>query len=343
MLSFASPEHRLHFPRGELEGGVMVRPYECPERWEHVVAALSEAGHTSPQLPDPVADELLARVHTVDYLSFLASAWDHWIAGNYAGEALPTVFPARRMQQRVPEAIDGKLGYYAFALETAITAGTWQAARSSASCADSARRAVTSGARSSFALCRPPGHHAARDLYGGYCFLNNAAIAAEGLLQDGAKRVAILDVDFHHGNGTQDIFYARDDVYFASLHGTPEQAFPHFLGFADETGSGVGEGANLNLPLPEGCDWRHWSGALGEALNRIQAHGVEALVISLGVDTFHADPISFFTLASDDFTRMGSRLAQLNLPTVFIMEGGYAVAEVGTNVVNVLSGFEAAT
>lgn len=341
MQTFASPAHRLHFPKGELDGGVMVRPYECPERWDYIVEALAASGFAEPKHPEPVDHALLARVHSIDYLTFLATIWDEWSAGDPAGEALPTVFPARRMQQRVPEAVDGKLGYYAMALETAITAGTWEAALSSASCADAARKAVSGGSRASFALCRPPGHHAAKDLYGGYCFLNNAAIAAQGLLDNGAARVAVLDVDFHHGNGTQDIFYERDDVYFASLHGEPKHAFPHFLGYADETGEGAGEGANLNLPLPRACDWKRWSAALETAIQGIAAHGAEALVVSLGVDTFHADPISFFTLASDDFIRMGERITRIGLPTVFVMEGGYAVAEVGTNSVNVLCGFSA--
>lgn len=341
MLSFASPDHRLHFPKGELEGGVMVRPYECPERWDHIVAALKVAGQPAPVQPGEVEHSLLVQVHRSDYLDFLASAWSEWSQGGYAGEALPTVFPARRMQQRVPDAIDGKLGYYALALETAITSGTWAAALSSAHCADAARRAVTAGERVSFALCRPPGHHAAADLYGGYCFLNNAAIVAQGLRNDGAARVAILDVDFHHGNGTQDIFYEREDVLFISLHGEPAKAFPHYLGYADETGAGAGEGANINYPLPEACPWERWASALDDALEQTRHYGVDALVVSLGVDTFQKDPISFFTLSSDDFTRMGERLASLGLPTVFVMEGGYAVAEVGTNVANVLTGFEA--
>jgi len=147
-------------------------------------------------------------------------------------------------------------------------------------------------------LCRPPGHHAAADLYGGYCFLNNAAIAAEGLREAGAARVAVIDVDFHHGNGTQDIFYDRDDVLFVSLHGEPKEAFPHFLGYADETGIGAGEGSNLNYPLPPGCTWKKWSEALDDALSNVTSRGAEAVVVSLGVDTFHDDPISFFTLAS---------------------------------------------
>ena len=192
-----------------------------------------------------------------------------------------------------------------------------------------------------FALCRPPGHHSAADLYGGYCFLNNAAIAAQAFLQDGARRVAILDVDFHHGNGTQDIFYQRDDVLFLSLHGDPVQAFPHFLGYTDETGAGSGEGCNVNYPLPRGTRFDVWQGALTDACSRIKKYSPDALIISLGVDTFEKDPISFFKLSSDDFTRYGTQIAGLGLPTLFVMEGGYAVEEIGLNTVNVLNGFVA--
>jgi len=188
-----SEEHKHHFPKGELSGGQLVRPFECPERWEYIRNRLTTQGHTQFASPNAVAEALLTDVHTPDYIEFLKTAWRDWEAEGFEGEAIPTVFPARRMQQRVPTFIDGKLGYYAMAMETAITAGTWQAAISSADCAVSAQREVSAGEREVFALCRPPGHHAASDLYGGYCFFNNAALAASGFLRDGAKRVAILD------------------------------------------------------------------------------------------------------------------------------------------------------
>ena len=258
------------------------------------------------------------------------------------GEAIPDCWPARRMTQRCPTHITGKLGYYAMAGETSISAGTWEAARAAADVAVSAADRVRAGARAAFALCRPPGHHAARDLYGGYCFLNNAAIAAQYLRDQGAARVAILDVDFHHGNGTQDIFYDRADVFFASLHGDPAEAFPYFSGYADETGSGPGEGYTLNFPLARGTDFRSWRQALELALNRIRSFRADALVVSLGVDTFEADPISFFRLRSTDFTAYGHLIGAAALPTLFVLEGGYAVEEIGVNVVNVLTGFEGA-
>jgi acetoin utilization deacetylase AcuC-like enzyme len=206
--------------------------------------------------------------------------------------------------------------------------------------AQTAQRLVAGGARAAFALCRPPGHHAASDMYGGYCFLNNAAIAAQMFRDQGAGRVAVLDVDFHHGNGTQDIFYGRDDVLFCSLHGQPEDAFPHFLGYADETGSGGGEGFTVNYPMPPGTPFAIWGAALDDAIARIASYGPDALVVSLGVDTYKEDPISFFKLDSPDFLTMGDRIAKLGLPTLFVMEGGYAIDEIGLNTVNVLEGFE---
>ncbi|MEL6422826.1 MAG: histone deacetylase family protein, partial [Pseudomonadota bacterium] len=236
-----SEDHRAHFPEGELYGGKFVRPFECPERWDYVVQSLDHAGLTDVVAPEPFDRAIALAVHDATYVDFLETAWDEWVAEGFEGEVLPTVFPARRMTARRPTHIEGKAGYHALALETSITAGTWQAATASAAIAETARGIVSGGARSAFALCRPPGHHAAHDMYGGYCFLNNAAIAAEGFRRAGADKVTVLDVDFHHGNGTQDIFYERGDVQFISLHGQPEDAFPHFLGYADEKGAAAGE------------------------------------------------------------------------------------------------------
>ena len=233
-----SDDNRLHFPQGELFGGELVTPFERPSRVEFILNELKRRGHRDINAPGAFSAKPVRTVHDAKYLKFLQTAWDQWIEAGYKGEILPTVIPARRMRQIEPRHIDGKVGYYALAIETAMTPGTWQAAKASCAVAQTAQRLVSKGDDAAFALCRPPGHHAARDLYGGYCFLNNAAVAAQMFLDDGAKRVAILDVDFHHGNGTQDIFYDRDDVLFCSLHGRPEDAFPHFLGYKDETGSG---------------------------------------------------------------------------------------------------------
>ena len=341
MKIIRSEHHRLHFPRGELFGGELVRPFECPERWDIIVDRLKAQGYDDFDDPGELDLSLVQKVHAPDFVEFLQTAWDEWVAADYKGDAIAMVVPARRMRQKAPRFIDGKLGYYCMAIETAITQGTWRAATSAAACAVTAQRRVAEDGVA-FALCRPPGHHAASDLYGGYCFLNNAAIAAQGFLADGARRVAILDVDFHHGNGTQDIFYQRDDVLFLSLHGQPEDAFPHFLGYADETGAGRGEGFNVNYPMPPGTPYAVWGDALDDACRRIADYAPDALVVSLGVDTFENDPISFFKLTSDDFSRYGERIGQLRLPTLFVMEGGYAVSEIGVNTVNVLDAFQAA-
>jgi len=339
MKTVCSESHKKHFPKGELAGGELVRPYECPERWDYIHQSLQSAGLAHFLQPQKFDHDWTAQIHSADFLQFLATAWSEWEAAGFAGEAIPTVFPARRMQQREPDFIDGKLGYFAMAIETAITSGSWEAAQSSAACAQTAQKLIAGGDSSAFALCRPPGHHAATDLYGGYCFLNNAAIAAQGFLNDGASRVALLDVDFHHGNGTQDIFYQRDDVLFLSLHGDPKDAFPHFLGYTDETGAGAGEGYNVNYPMPPGTPFSKWRAALNDAITKIRAYAPDALVISLGVDTFEKDPISFFKLTSEDFIDYGGDIAGMQLPTLFVMEGGYAVEEIGVNTVNVLRGF----
>ena len=341
MKVVCSEDHRLHFPKGELCGGELVRPFECPERWDYILEQLKTRGYEQFVGPDDLDPSLLTRVHSADFIEFLQTAWAEWEQEGMAGEAIPTVVPARRMQQRVPRHIEGRLGYYCMAMETAITSGTWAAAKSSAACAATAHKLVAAN-QPAFALCRPPGHHAGKDLYGGYCFLNNAAIAVQGFLDDGAGRVALLDVDFHHGNGSQDIFYERDEVLFASLHGRPEDAFPHFLGYADETGSGRGEGFTINYPLPPGTGFDVWEDALARACRNIVTYAPDALVVSLGVDTFEHDPISFFKLTSDDFKTYGERIGRLRLPTLFVMEGGYAVSEIGVNTVNVLDAFQGA-
>ena len=228
--------------------------------------------------------EALYKIHDKDYLDFMQLAWKMWQAEKFAGEAIPTTWPARRMRQCVPEFIEGKLGYYAMAAETSISEGTWEAAYWSAQVALTGAVEVQAGEEGVFALCRPPGHHSALDMYGGYCFLNNAAIAAQSFLDNGASRIAIVDVDFHHGNGTQDIFYNRNDVLFASLHGDPADAFPHFLGYSDERGEGEGVGFNVNYPMKPGTGFQQWRSALKDALVKVNDFSPDALVISLGVD-----------------------------------------------------------
>ena len=339
METIYSEDHRLRDAQTELSGGQLVYPFERPSRMDYILRRLNDVQLGPVAAPDPFEMASALAVHDPAYVRFLETVWDAWVAEGNAGEAIATNWPARRMAQTCPENIDGKLGYYALASETSITQGTWASTQASAAVALTGARRILGGAGGCFALCRPPGHHAARDMYGGYCFLNNAAIAAQAMRDAGLARVAILDVDFHHGNGTQDIFYDRDDVLFISLHGEPQQAFPYFLGYAPETGTGAGEGFTLNLPMPVGTPYGVWQKALGTALDRVAAFAPDALIVSLGVDTFENDPISFFKLRSADFLTMGADIAQAGLPTLFVMEGGYDIDEIGVNTVNVLEGF----
>ena len=340
MLTVFSENHVLRDAKTELFGGLLVTPFECPARVEYILDRLKLVNLGKIIAPDSYGLEPIARIHDRAFLAFLENCWNEWVNKGYKGEAIPTVWPARDMQQRIPDHIGGKMGYYALAGETAISNGTWEAARASADVALTAQAAINNGANVAFALCRPPGHHATSDMYGGYCFINNAAVATQAFIDQGASRVAILDVDFHHGNGTQAIFYDRPDVMFLSLHGDPKNAFPHFLGYYDETGSGEGTGFNFNYPMEPDTNFISWGIALSEACKKIANYSPDALVVSLGVDTFENDPISFFKLTSDDFKRYGKIIGGLKLPTLFIMEGGYAVEEIGINTVNVLQGYE---
>jgi len=299
------------------------------------------------QPPDAFDEALLARTHAPRYLDFIAHAWSEWVAldpANAQRDALPSYWPTRGMRtDLLPASFPARLGLFCFDAGTPLTAGSWAAARSGAACAWTGAQRVLAGERAAFALTRPPGHHAGADFFGGYCFLNNAAVAAQALRDGGAARVAVLDIDYHHGNGTQAIFYERADVHVASLHGDPSTDYPYYLGHADERGAGAGLGFNHNLPLARGTDFARWRAALGTALEGIAAAHADALVISLGVDTFEGDPVAGFRLQSDDYLRIGADLARAGLPTVFVFEGGYAVAEVGVNAVNVLEGFAQAS
>jgi acetoin utilization deacetylase AcuC-like enzyme len=235
--------------------------------------------------------------------------------------------------------IDARIGRFSFDVASPIAAGTWEAAYWSAQSALTALDALLTGERAAFALCRPPGHHCGADYLGGYCYLNSAAIAAEAATA-ADRRVAILDVDYHHGNGTQDIFYARGDILFVSIHADPKTDYPFFWGHEDETGEGDGEGANLNLVLPRGTDFAAYLPALDTALAKIAAVAPDLLVISYGADTYVGDPISQFRLETADYTAMARRIAALGLPALIVMEGGYAVDALGANVAAFLKGFE---
>jgi acetoin utilization deacetylase AcuC-like enzyme len=340
MLTIYSEDHRFQDGKVELIDGQLLPPFEMPRRAEMVLERVRAVGMGDILEPQDFGMGPVEAVHDARYLSFLASAWGDWIKTGREHDALPLNWQIRGLRAIEPETIDGKLSYFSFDAGTPITSGTWRAARASANVALTGAARVKEGARAVFSLCRPPGHHAARDYYGGYCFLNNAAIAAQWLRDAGAAKVAILDVDYHHGNGTQSIFYDRPDVFFASIHGHPKQEFPFFLGYEDETGDGAGAGTNANFPLDWGTGFERWFGALEEACRRIDRFGAEALVVSLGVDTFKEDPISQFKLDSDDYLQIGRQIESLDLPTLFVMEGGYAVEEIGVNAVNVLTAFE---
>jgi len=349
MKTILNPLHAAHAGRQEMFRGRLVPCHEVPDRLDFVLAELRRrplGELLEPALGDDETDAAIARVHAPRYIGFLAGAWEEWVAmdtANAQRDALPSVWPLPSPHgfrtDVLPLNFAARLGLFAFDSGTPLMAGTWTAARMGAACAVEAARAVLAGDRAAFALTRPPGHHAGPDYFGGYCFLNNAAIAAQALRDAGMARVAVLDIDYHHGNGTQTIFYERPDVLTVSIHGDPRTEYPFFLGHADERGAGAGEGCNLNLPLPRGTGFVAWCQAFDQALEAVDRFGAQALVVPMGLDTFEGDPIAGFRLRSEDYDTVGRLLAVAGLPTVFTFEGGYAVAQVGTNAVNLLEGF----
>lgn len=342
MLTIYSDRHHRHHGRGELIDGEMKPCFEMPRRADMILARVREVGLGDVVEPRPFGLDPVRRVHDAGYVDFLATAWDEWSAEGRTNDALPLVWPVPSVRHdRVPQHIDGRLGFYSSDAGVPITAGTWDAVQAGADVALTAAEAVANGASSAFALCRPPGHHAAAAAMGGYCYLNNAAIAAQSLRDRGAARVAILDVDYHHGNGTQQIFYDRGDILFVSLHADPLVEYPYFLGHADERGRGAGDGFTRNYPLPHGTTWDAYGAALADAGAGIRAYGADALVVSFGADTYEHDPISQFELTRDDFARLGEAIAAVARPTLFVMEGGYAVDDLGVNVVQALAAFAA--
>ena len=346
MKLFVNHLNHLHAGRMEMHRGQLVPCVESSARLESVLKALHERGFDAPVPVDPDATALasvLPRIHDARYLSFLEAAWEKWEAQDPQRadqDLLPDVWPTRGMRQdRIPENFAAQVGYYAFDSGSPITAGTWTAAYQGAACAVAAAQAVAAGEPAAAVLTRPPGHHAGPDFFGGYCFLNNGALAAQTLLDSGLKRVAILDVDYHHGNGTQAIFEARSDVLTLSIHGDPKTEYPFFLGHTDERGVGLGTGHNRNWPLPHGTSSTLWFDALTQACAEVQAWNAQALVVPLGLDAYVHDPISGFTLSSADFLRVSQMLHDLRLPTVITLEGGYATAALGTNAANALAAF----
>ena len=281
----------------------------------------------------------LLAVHDADYVAFLERAYDGWLAAGRTGDAIGYSFPVVRRRPLSFDRIDAEIGAYSFDASTPIAEGTWRSAYWSAQSALSALDRLVQGDTQAFALCRPPGHHAGRDYMGGYCYLNSAAIAARHAQSLGLGPVAILDVDYHHGNGTQDIFYADPDIFFCSIHADPRTDYPFFWGHADERGEGAGEGTTLNLPLPRGTDGAAYRPALDTALAAISDWGARCVILSFGADTHSSDPISSFLLEREDYAEMARAISGLGVPVLVVMEGGYAVGDLGANVAALLSGF----
>ena len=334
MRCFWDERQRLHAPTGEFFNGAI---HPAAEHGGRVDAILGAIGPT--ETPDDLGLAPILRAHSADYVEFLRTAQDQWLSAGREGDAFPYTFPVVGRRPLRLSRIDALLGQYSFDTSTPIGRGTWEASYWAVQTALAATMAVLNGERSAFAFCRPPGHHCGRDYLGGYSYLSNAAIAAEHALVSGNKCVAILDVDYHHGNGTQDIFYDRADVPYASIHANPSTDYPFFWGHSDEAGEGEGDGANLNLPLPRGTDWNGYEPALVQALDWIERREPELLIVSYGADTFEGDPISYFKLKTGDYRLMARRIASLDLPTVIVMEGGYAVEALGANVTGFLGGF----
>jgi len=334
MRIFFSPHQLVHAPAVELHNGAFEPFAEHPGRVRSMLEALG-----STEEPADQGEEPLLRVHPRYYLDFLHGAYAEWREAGRPGDAAGYAWPVVRRRPLELDRIDAKLGQYSYDASTPIAQGTWESAYWSAQTALGALGSVLGGQRAAFALCRPPGHHCGADYMGGYCYLNSAAIATEAAIAAGRSRVAILDIDYHHGNGTQDIFYARGDVLFVSIHADPATDYPFYWGHADETGEGEGEGSTLNLPLPRGTTLAGFEPALGEAIERIAAFAPDLLICSFGVDTYAGDPISHFSIETDDYPIIARRIASLGLPTLVAMEGGYAVDRLGANVAAFLSGF----
>lgn len=337
MRTFYAEAQSRHAPALELQNGALVPHAESQARVEAIESAL-------PGLVAPTDFGLapILAVHDAAYVGFLKRAHADWQAAGRPGDAFPYTFPVRGRRSLRLDRIDAELGQYAYDCGTPVAAGTWEAVYWNAQTALTALATVTETGAPAFAFCRPPGHHAGRDYMGGYSYLNNVAIAAQHALAAGARRVAVLDVDYHHGNGTQDIFYDRADVLTISLHADPKTDYPFYWGHADETGERAGAGANFNLPMPRGTGWVDYKAQLMLALERVAAFDPDLLIVPFGVDTYAGDPISFFSIETEDYTAMGRLVSGAGRPTLICMEGGYAIDALGANVAAFLAGFNTA-
>jgi acetoin utilization deacetylase AcuC-like enzyme len=323
-----SEDHRDHKPETFFNFGEMQENLEKPERIETIRKALASlSAVTFKEAGRHATVEELRTIHTPELVRFLTSTLADW-QPDWPSELVPGTFPYSFSDARLPSWPPAQAAYFTCDAGTPIGPKTVQAALASAGCALEAAEVVGSSAnRLAYALCRPPGHHATRARYGGFCFFGNAALAARRL--SGLGRVAVLDIDFHHGNGTQDITYRSDEVLYVSIHGDPNDSFPFFFGYPEEQGEGPGEGFNLNLPLPRGSDYAAYKQALYQGLEAIVAKNCQALVVSAGFDTCEGDPLGGFALQPDDFLLIGQLIAKLRLPTVVIQEGGYVVDLLG--------------
>lgn len=333
-----SDKHAGHDPQTLIVRGVKQRSAEQPERATRLLAAAQSAGH---QVMAPKAHGAApaASVHTPEYIDFLQTAARDWAKlSGASAEVVPNVHPARA-HASYPKALAGRAGWHQVDMACPIGPGTWDAALASSEVAATAADLVLDGDREAYALCRPPGHHAYADMAGGFCFLNNTAVAAQRLRTKHA-RVAVFDVDVHHGNGTQGIFYERADVLTVSIHADPNNYYPYFWGHAHEHGAGKGEGYNLNLPLPLGSPDAAWLAAGDTALARVSEFAPTALVVALGLDASESDPLQGLKVSGAGFHAMAQKIARLGLPTVLVQEGGYLSDDLGRNLVQFLSGFE---
>lgn len=334
MRLFFDPRQLAHAPSQELHNGAFVPYAETPAR-----AQAFCSGVQAIEAPTDHGDDPILRVHDVDYVEYLKTAYARWFAAGRPGDVMGYVWPVVGRRALNLSRIDALAGRYSMDSSTPLTADSWTSAYWSTQCALSAVDAVLAGDKVAVGLCRPPGHHAGADYLGGYCFVNHAAVAAQAARDAGIERIAILDIDYHHGNGTQDIFWDRGDVFYASVHADPATDFPFYWGHADETGEGEGAGTTLNLPLPQGTELEAFRAAQSTALDAIARFSPGLLIVSFGADTFAGDPIANFALQTSDYAVLASDIAAAGLPTVVLTEGGYAVDNLGDNLASLLGGF----
>ena len=349
MKVVATPTHLLHDIATSVEWGIAQGHWEAPVRAEVIEAALRRDGDAFAfSLPTDHGRSPIDAVHDPRMVDFLANAWHDFQEVRVQREVFPDTFlhPALREDMTpapMPTDVIAALGYWCFEMMTPLVEGTYAAARAAVDVALTATDIVLGGEKAAFGLCRPPGHHAPRAAYGGYCYFNNAAIAAQSIVASTGGRVTVLDVDYHHGNGTQQIFYGRDDVQYVSLHGDPVRAYPYLIGYADETGTGRGLGHTLNLPLAKHTSDDGFISALGQALDAIDRFDPGVIVVSLGVDTHERDPIGDFLVTTEAYQVHGSMVAALGRPLVILQEGGYHVPSLGENVRQWLTGAASAS